>query len=144
MTAFATCPDCGEPMRWATSDGRRKIRLEPLEVRYIVDAYNVARQVTTYEVHICDEEKRVAHNEAMADRQQRQEIFDKLIERLWEEALKQVCPKCGVDIGVRCANLTERKKDKYVATKWPHEGRVPGPIRVEIYTTLNLTPPENQ
>jgi len=110
-------------------------------VRYVVDAYNVARMVTTYDVHVCDEEARVKHNEAMADAEMRQEQIEQLRDMLWAEALKRVCPKCGVNINERCENLNERKHGRKKETRWPHEERVPAPVRIEIHETLGLDPP---
>ena len=78
----------------------------------------------------------------MADEEMRRDQIDELRELLWAAALKNVCPKCGVDIDARCENLTERKHGRKKETRWPHPGRVPEPVRVEIYETLNLTAPD--
>lgn len=138
MPPFATCRDCGEQVRWAKGERGKMIRLTPLDVMpLVVDANNVARRVTTYDLHVCDEEKRVEHNERMADAQLRREQMEELLDRLWEAALKYPCEKCGAQINVRCRNLREQSKGNDVEVKWPHEGRVPEPIRIEIMETLS-------
>lgn len=125
-------------MRWARSERGKFIRLTALERHYVVDAHNVARMVTTYDLHVCDDEDRVRHNEAMADQEVQRAKFAELQDRLWEAALKYPCTRCGVEVGVRCLNLTERAKGNAVDTKWPHDGRVPEPVRIEIHETLDL------
>jgi hypothetical protein len=141
MPPFSICNNCGEPARWAGRGDGRKILLTPLDIRYVVDAHNVARSVTTYDLHVCDEEKRVAHNEAMADEEMRREQVEQLRDMLWDAALKNECSKCSVAVGVRCENLSERARGRKVEVKWPHDERIPAPIRVEIYQTLDLAPP---
>ena len=45
--------------------------------------------------------------------------------------LTRSCPRCQVDAGQPCENLTERKRGNRVPTKNPHEERVPLPGTVE-------------
>lgn len=38
--------------------------------------------------------------------------------------LQYRCPRCGVDVGKQCENLTERRKGNVAFTSWPHPERI--------------------
>lgn len=42
-------------------------------------------------------------------------------------ALDRICPKCGVQVGAHCENLTQRRRGEHVPTKAPHQERTPLP-----------------
>lgn len=58
------------------------------------------------------EERRLRKEAAQADNTQQ-----------WEYATTVECPKCEVGVGVRCHNLTERRRGIEKETGWPHPER---------------------
>jgi hypothetical protein len=57
--------------------------------------------------------------------------YAKLQEITARNGLSRPCPRCNVDVGRPCENLSERKRGNSVPTKNPHEERVPLPGTVE-------------
>lgn len=41
----------------------------------------------------------------------------------WEIAVTISCPKCSVEVGERCVNLMERRRNLVKHTNWPHPER---------------------
>lgn len=59
------------------------------------------------------------------------ETYAALQEVTARAGLTRDCPRCEVAAGDACENLTERKRGNVVATKKPHEERMPLPGTVE-------------
>ena len=60
-------------------------------------------------------------------------VRDELAHEIYQHSLLRDCPKCNVEAGERCHNLTQRKRTgEIVYTKKPHDERLPMVDQAEI------------
>lgn len=62
-------------------------------------------------------------NRIMAAYPEELAFFNRRLILIWA-AKFQSCPKCNAEPYTPCINLTERKKNNEVETKWPHNERI--------------------
>lgn len=68
-----------------------------------------------------------------AAHQQSRQTRDQITQLMYDHGLVRDCPKCDVEAGERCHNLTARKRTgEMLYTKKPHEERLPITEQAEI------------
>lgn len=119
---------CGAEIRWADKDntGKKFPPLEPTGRALIVGNDNIVREVTTYRIHVCDEEQAEQWVAMKAAERQQQTDYERSRQEFNEAAKKRPCPRCHVDTGEDCINLTVlRMKSETQPVRWCHEERYP-------------------
>lgn len=137
---MSACRECGQDVTWARrEEGGWHPPLSATGRALVVARGNLVRDVVTYEVHVCrpadvaEQTRRLAEHRREVEEQRaiRREVATSLAEQ-WALAEPRLCPRCGVEAGERCLNLSALKKGVRKETVWPHPERVPVPVRPDV------------
>lgn len=120
QSLFAYIPHICEPGDVEAHDSRRITAIDSLQ-RLIEDMPHT----DTAETHVDHEWRRENLARLNALRDDRSQIQQELLEMVNADGLTRSCPKCDVEIGRPCENLTSRRQGRTKVTKHPHAERLP-------------------